>query len=277
MAPPKAGMFFAALVCLGLGRLACADEPKKAAAERSLDDLMREVAALQTVHYLDLTPDQLKAIRKLAGETAGKAPVRDAAKGSEEFRQALVDLRQALVEPDDLDRIDELGERVDDLRETEKIDPPPEVEYTEEARRRVPEVIRLLTPRQAATFFAANADDLQDPLQRLLEALDKVRGLAPAKWKEYREELSDTVAGLVAGLDEEKASRVKDQIIQWLIVIRSLTEDEFKSQRPELEKKARQLVGDVGPTDVLRHYLEQAVVELLSNPRLPAALDARLK
>ena len=37
------------------------------------------------------------------------------------------------------------------------------------------------------------------------------------------------------------------------------------------------IVGDVGPTEVLRHLVEHALAELLSNPRLEAALAERLK
>jgi hypothetical protein len=62
-----------------------------------------------------------------------------------------------------------------------------------------------------------------------------------------------------------------------LIQVRALTEEEFKAQRPELEKMARAIVGDLSPLDVLRHALVQDLAELLSNPRLAAAIDARLK
>ncbi len=50
---------------------------------------------------------------------------------------------------------------------------------------------------------------------------------------------------------------------------------EFKAQRDDLDKEARKVVGDVGPTDVIRHYMERALAELLSNPRLGAAVEAR--
>ena len=58
---------------------------------------------------------------------------------------------------------------------------------------------------------------------------------------------------------------------------RALKDDEFKKERPELEKTARQIVGEVGPLDVLRHAVERSLADLLSNPRLAAAIDARLK
>ena len=78
-------------------------------------------------------------------------------------------------------------------------------------------------------------------------------------------------------VDAEKASKVGDKVVQWLIEVRSLDDDEFKAQRTELEKKARQIVGDPHPLDVMRRAMEMTLAELLSNPRLEAAIAARLK
>ncbi len=58
---------------------------------------------------------------------------------------------------------------------------------------------------------------------------------------------------------------------------RALKDEEFKAERPELEKMAGEIVGNLSPLDVLRHVLAQDLAELLSNPRLVAAIDARLK
>jgi hypothetical protein len=70
---------------------------------------------------------------------------------------------------------------------------------------------------------------------------------------------------------------VSDQVVQLLIQARALKDDEFKRERRDLEKSARQIVGEVGPMQILRHAVERALAELLSNPRLPTALEARLK
>jgi len=56
-----------------------------------------------------------------------------------------------------------------------------------------------------------------------------------------------------------------------------MREREPKKQRPELEKAARQFVAQVPPTQVLHNVAEHTLAELLSNPRLVAAFDARLK
>ena len=151
------------------------------------------------------------------------------------------------------------------------------IEITDAARRRAPEVLAALTARQVATHIAAYGDQFPDPLERLLEALGKVRGLKEAEWKELRDDVSDEVGRLVAGLDIDKAGEISDQVVQLLIQARALKENELKKERPELEKIARQIVGKIGPLDVLRNAVERTLAELLSNPRLAAAIEARLK
>ncbi len=95
--------------------------------------------------------------------------------------------------------------------------------------------------------------------------------------KQVRDEVSEEVGRLAAGLDVDKAGQISDQVVQLLIQARALQEQEFKKRQPQLEKEARQIVGEIGPVDVIRHVVEQALAEMLSNPRLTAAIDARLK
>ena len=56
-----------------------------------------------------------------------------------------------------------------------------------------------------------------------------------------------------------------------------LDDKAFETGRDDLEKSARELATKVGPTDVVRHYLERTVAEVLSNPRLAASIEMRLK
>ena len=110
-----------------------------------------------------------------------------------------------------------------------------------------------------------------------MEALEKVRPLNPEQWKAAREAVAEEVSRGVAGLDSDKAGQLNDKVVQLLIHARALKDEDFKTERPELEKMARAIVGNVTSLDVLRHVLAQDLAELLSNPRLVAAIDARLK
>jgi hypothetical protein len=239
--------------------------------------LSQEVAALQTLYALDATKAQLETLRRIARETSAPPIKGIECKVSDAYKKKLSDLREALVDAEDEERIGELMDQIDELKEKEKPELEDAVDVTEAAAERAPEVLRMLTAGQVAAFLGGFADDIIDPRQRLLEALDKVRGLSNKEWVEVRDEVSEDIGRLVAGLDDEQSARVSAKVLQLLIVVRSMKSDEFKAERPELEKQAQQILGDVGPTDVLRHVMENSLAELLSNPCLPAALDARLK
>jgi hypothetical protein len=236
-----------------------------------------EVAALQAFHQFRLTSTQLETLRKLAKETTPEPSHREAAKASTAFRDTLAALRNALVENDDEDLIDQVQEELEELTQKENPELDDGVEVTDAARVRAPELVRSLTGRQLARYLASHAEEIPEPLERILEALGTVRKLDPAEWKQVRTAVSDEVARGVAGVDADKAAQVADQVVQLLIQARAMTEEEFKTERPELEKTAREIVGNLGPLDVLRHFLAQDLAELLSNPRLAAAIDARQK
>ena len=86
----------------------------------------------------------------------------------------------------------------------------------------------MLTAGQVAAFLGSLAQDIVDPRQRLLKALDEVRGLSHEKWAEAREEISEEIGRLVGGLDDEQVSRVSAKVVQLLIVARSMKGSEFK-------------------------------------------------
>jgi hypothetical protein len=245
-------------------------------AATSIYDLYQEVQVLLTLHYLKMTPEQMQALRKVARETAGPARARDNAKVSDEYREVLTDLRNALVDANDDQRIEDLEDKLDELDASEKpgLD---DVEVTAAARKRVPEVLRQMKLAQLVAYLAYVDEDVVDPLDRLLDALESVRGLKPAEWKEKRDEVAEEVAWLVAGVDADRADRVNDQVVALLSKARGLGDAEFKAGRADLTKEARKIRGDVSPGRVLQHVVERAVAEMLSNPRLMAALDARLQ
>jgi len=265
-----------AVAWLGLLSAGAAD-PGRQRGPQSLNDLGLEVGALQTLHALRATRAQMEGLQKVARETADRPPARTAGKASAKFRKTLAELRDALAANRDEDRINRLNDKLDQLRSAEKPELDDNMEITDEAREQAPRVLRMLTAAQVAGYLAGYADTMPDPLGRIQEALAKVRGLKEKDWKETRGQVGDEVGELVAGLDVDKAAEVSAQVGQLLIVARGLRDEEFKTQRRELERKAGRIVGDLGPTDVLRHVMERHLAELLSNPRLEAALEARLK
>jgi hypothetical protein len=277
---------------------ACADEPSREDLERlkrlqeiergvarrlekradaqSPAQLAQEVTALQTLYQLQVTPAQLKVLAPIARDTAAKPRPPKDLKVSDDLRKTLTQLRAALLKADD-EQIGKLGEKLQELQDAEGVDFDEDMDLTDPARRKAPAVLKLLSAKQVAAYLAGCADDIQDPHELLVETLGKVRGLPEEEWKALRDDVSDRVAMLVVGLDENKIDDVSERVAALLIEARNLKDDEFKTRKPDLEKAARKILGDLGPTDFLRNTLERTLAELLSNPSLPAAIDARLK
>jgi hypothetical protein len=261
---------------LALGSSARGEEPKSSPPS-TLNQLILEVSALQILHNLNATPTQLQQLRKLAKETKSKETDLKPGKSSDKFRAILSEMHQALLENKSPEQIDKLSEKLDSLREEEKPELEDDVDLTESARKLAPEALRLLGAPQVAAYLSGLVGDIGDPRARLVESLDQVRTMSHDQWTEFRGNFGDEIGRLVAGVDGEKSEKISDEVVQLLIVARSLKEAEFKTQRPDLEKTALKIVGDLGPFQVLQNVMENVMATLLSNPRLSAAIDARLQ
>ena len=97
-------------ICLVLAGLCSAEEARPDAP--SPQDLKLEVQALQTLYHFQFTPEQMQRLVKIAADTAPRPRPRKPAQVSEEYLQALTDLRNALVDATDEDRIDQLEGRI---------------------------------------------------------------------------------------------------------------------------------------------------------------------
>ena len=252
----------------------CQDKPKTA--DSDWNELSLEVAALQMLHQFQFSFAQMEKIRQCAKEAAETGRQRQEAQVSEEYRDRLVELHKALIRGTDAELIDQLSDELDDLRYEEKPVLEDDVKITSEARKRAPEVLRLLKANQYAAY-AGLLVDLVDPMDLLTEALPKVRELKRADWREQRQKIAAEIGRLVGGVDVAKEEQLKKGVAALLTKARKLTAQEFEDQRAALEKAARQLVGAISPADVIRNEIEYALAELLSNARLAAALAARLQ
>jgi hypothetical protein len=244
----------------------------------SLVDLSLEVDALLELHKFRFTPAQREALANVAAETADKTGPREETANAP-LRRLLLDLRKALLEekPDN-DRIDSLEEKVNELRDSDDVDLDDDVEITDAARRRAPELARLLGPRQLTAYWKDHAADIPDPEARLLDAIEKATLLADADWQDLCEDITEELGWALGGIDKRRAGMMAAYLQQWLNQVRFYARSRgFSRVRPELEKGARQIGTQVAPMVVLNNYTEQSLAQLLSNPRLAAALDARAR
>src|SRR5260370_4481384 len=92
-------------------------EEAKKDAEPALAELSMEMQALRTLYNLRLTTGQMKALAKVANETAEPDRKRNPGEASDEYRKALTALRDALADGSDDDKIGELEDAFADLEE----------------------------------------------------------------------------------------------------------------------------------------------------------------
>jgi hypothetical protein len=268
-----------AMVLALLQAMPCgAQEPAKPqTSQLSLNTLSLEVGALQSLYELNLTKPQLEKLNQLASGAALKDQKRTPGKASKEYREKLQALRKALMNAKDSDAIDKLQDELEILGEKENPTIDDRVQVTETARKRAADAFRLLRPSQLAFCIARVAADVFDPVERLVESLEEVRAMTDEEWKEQRSDIADEISASVAGSDSVKVQKVSADVNALLHKARGLSKAEFQKQQPELQKAARKIIGDVTPLDVVRRQVELDLANLLSNPRLPQALQARLK
>jgi hypothetical protein len=264
-------------VTLALGA-AFGDDRKRDSkeAELGLAELSMEMQALRTLYNMRLTTEQMKTLAKLAKETAEPSRKRNQGKASDEYRKVLTELRDALAAASDDDKIADLEDTFSELEEKEKPDMDDGVEVTEASRKRAPEVFKKMRPSQLASYLGYLADDMVDPLDVLVSTMKDIRGINNEDWKDRRDDLAEELGWLLGGVDEKNAKKVNDEVIGLLNKVKALNDDEFKANQTDLEKEAEKLAGQVGPDRVLRNKVERTFAELMSNPRLEAALALRL-
>jgi hypothetical protein len=249
-----------------------------AAARPGVNELSLQVWALQRLHDLDLTPEQLQALRAAAPETTEHPPrQRNKIKVSDKYLTTLRSLREALIKGDDDDRIAELQDDVEAMQEDDDLDIDDDVILTDAARAKAPEFLKSLAPSQIAGYVAAYQDEAPDPVQTLMDAADDARDADADEVKSILEDVSDDLGTLLGGLEPAKAKPHEEAVRAWLKKAKAMSDADFKAKRGELERSARELTAGVDPFMVLRHWVQRDVAELLTNPQLTAAIEAKAK
>jgi hypothetical protein len=249
-----------------------AGTPVKAkAAFADIAGLHAEISALQVLRGLMPTPAQLDALERLSARTMQEAPLRKLVKVSERYRKTLRGLRTALLAGDD-EACDELFATLDELGQKEA----PEledIELTDAARRHAPRLVQALSARQVAGYLATVAD-FPDPFEQLMVGCEAGRKMRGPRWDDHRDDVAYLFGWLVGGVDAKKEAKAREKATAFLNKAHRLDAKAYAAGREALFREGRQLIGELGPTDVLRHYMERVVAEVLSNHRLAAAVGA---
>ena len=244
-------------------------------APADVNDLSLRVTALQTLHDFDLSVDQLRALRALTPGVAD-ARQRSAAKSIPKLAPALRELHDELLKPD-AEHLTELSSRVDELLDDKNVDLDDGVRATDAARAKAPEFARRLKSSQIAAYLADHAAEVSDPVEQMMGALAEAREEDADDYDDAdAQDMADDVGRLVAGRDAAKVKQISTQVLAWFKSARALKDEEFAAKQESLEQAAGRIVGNVNAIDVLSHWLDGEIAELLANPQLPAAIDATL-
>lgn len=243
--------------------------------------LSRQVWALQTIHDLDLDASQLEQLKAIVPNVEEEATPRIRSKAPAKYIAALEALRDALLKDKDSgetkEQIDELRDDLESMREDQQIEVDDRVKIADPARAKTPEAMKLLRPSQTAGYIAAYQDEVPDPVQVLQQAAEDARGADDGKFNELASKTSRDLSILIAGLDEQKQKPLAERINHWLEQARTPAPADAKTAKAEQEQSARAVLGDFDSFDVLRHWLERDVAEMLSNPQTRQMIDERLK
>ncbi len=141
-----------------------------------LNQASMRVKALDELYELDLSVDQLKKLRALA---AGAASTKVGAppKGTDKLVSTLQDFQLALLQRTDDKQIDELRNKVATLTSDDDVALDDSVEITTAARGKAADVLKQLTASQIAAFLAAHADEVGDPGEMMVGAINQMLAL----------------------------------------------------------------------------------------------------
>jgi hypothetical protein len=266
----------AALAIAATGRLVNAQDAKDTAPDASdaltpTVKLELEVDALTTLNDLNLSKDQLSALKDLAADTAGTlsekpTPVTD------EYISALKDLREALLGRSE-DKIDTAEDRVGDLGDKQDDDSEPDVVQSGAAKKKGPELLKALSVKQVAEYLSANADDVDDPTQLLIDAIHQSRGMDDNDFADLRDDTAQEIGIFAGGSNPAKTPQVVNKVKNLLTKAHKMSNSDYATQQSQLEDDAHKLVGGGDPIPSMRHWMENEMADLLANPELLHATD----
>jgi hypothetical protein len=231
--------------------------------------LQLEVDALGALNDLQLTSDQVAALRDLTSDTAAKVDQSPAPVGAD-YQAALAEVRLAILSRND-DRIDQAQDKLTALAQKRDADSEPDFEDTDAAKAKATGFLKSLAPSQIAHYLAQNADDVENPGDILVDALHQCRNLSDADFEVLRDDTADEIGLLAGGVNPAKPPLITQKTARFLNRCRHLSAQEYQTQKAALEDEARKMV-EIDPITCLRHWMEGELADLLSNPQLQPAL-----
>lgn len=253
-----------------------AKPPTPPALPVDLNQASLRIHALDTLYDLDLSPAQLKALRAAAANTAS-TQTRTAAKPNAALAKAFKDFQTALLAAKDDEAIAKLRNSMNVAASDADLDD--DVDPTDAAIAAAPAFFRQLKASQIGAYLAVHADQINDPGELILGALDDLRDLktdgpgAESHIASLLTEAPKAAAYLVYGANTDKSTPLATQVAGFLKAGMAQDDAAYTAQEAARKTAVDKLIGDVDPMVVLGNWLNLRLAELLSNPQLPEAID----
>jgi hypothetical protein len=214
------------------------------------------------------------------------------------YKKVLNELRIAYIAGQD-DRIVDLTDQLDELNGDDSIELDDVVTPTENAKKICHQTAFHSTPESIVNYLNSYGKGLPSPINMIGKVFIERNGakISDESKKYLLKELNYLLCGYPHYSNDKKKEEEllakdkqrKDEIQKRMTVIidkaSDLTPEQCKKEwmargtlRLDYEKMKREVLGAENPDyfDVLRHIMQQDMAELLSNPRLIEAMDARV-
>ena len=249
-----------------------------AAVAEDLNAASMRVNALDAFYQLDLSAEQLRAFTASAAPMTG---ARAASAGDKQLAGLLGKLQEAIVSHGEDAAIAALRNQVIDYVNSSSVEVDDAIRPSAGARAAAKNLCNQFKATQVAAFLAMHADEVGDPMELFGRAMDTIRSsTGDAEFSESAAEIegqaAEQIARLVAGMDDAREVGVEKQVEALLKSAAEGSDAEFEKRRPALEESAKRIVGEVGPFEVVRHWMEEEVAGLLANPEMPRAAGLML-
>ena len=232
------------------------------------------VHAVDVIYQLDLTKEQIKALAD-ASEGAADEHSRTTAVGNPKLVTAFEDFYHAQLSQKDDEALAKMRNQLAELVTDDQVVLDDEVRLTTKAWDRVGQFSRQLTAGQIAAYLAFHADEIADPAEKMVGLLTDLHDTTnPTEIENQVDETTRVIGREVAGKDEVKAAQVTQRVADWIKDHKTISADDLVNTHAELEASARKVVGDVPPMELLGHWVDGELAELMSNPQLPEAIEA---
>src|SRR5438105_91514 len=114
----------------------------------------QRINALETLYDMQATREQMLAMQKVAKETAESARERKPVRIKQDLKHVMQELHDALLAVNNPDRIESLEDKFGTMVENQKIEFDDDVEITQAAWNKAPEIARSLDVSQVASLVS---------------------------------------------------------------------------------------------------------------------------